>query len=71
VCDLETSRKRRPWPTVGWCVTKKNNKTLMYIFRFYIIIIIIITKVIPVTIVATGTISNSFRKYVSNTPGKN
>ena len=28
------------------------------------------TKVIPVTIGATGTISNSFRKYVSNIPGK-
>ena len=28
------------------------------------------TKVIPVIIGATGTISNSFRKYVSNIPGK-
>jgi len=28
------------------------------------------TKVIPVKIGATGTISNSFRKYVSNIPGK-
>jgi len=28
------------------------------------------TKVIPVTIGATGTISNSFRKYVNNIPGK-
>jgi len=28
------------------------------------------TKVIPVIIGATGTISNSFRKYVSNVPGK-
>jgi len=27
------------------------------------------TKVIPVIIGATGTISKSFRKYVSNTPG--
>jgi hypothetical protein len=27
------------------------------------------TSVIPVTIGATGTISKSFRKYVSNTPG--
>jgi hypothetical protein len=27
------------------------------------------TKVIPVIIGATGTISNSFRKYVSNIPG--
>jgi len=29
------------------------------------------TKVIPVTIGATGTISKSLRKYVSNIPGKN
>jgi len=28
------------------------------------------TKVIPVIIVATGTISKSFKKYVSNIPGK-
>ena len=28
------------------------------------------TKVIPVIIGATGTISKSFRKYVSNRPGK-
>ena len=28
------------------------------------------TKVIPVTIGATGTISKLFRKYVSNIPGK-
>ena len=28
------------------------------------------TKVIPVIIGATGTISNTFRKYVSNIPGK-
>ena len=27
------------------------------------------TKVIPATIGATGTISKSFRKYVSNIPG--
>ena len=27
------------------------------------------TRVIPVTIGATGTISKSFRKYISNTPG--
>jgi len=27
-------------------------------------------KMIPVTIGATGTISKSFRKYVSNIPGK-
>jgi len=29
------------------------------------------TKVIPVIKGATGTISKSFRKYVSNIPGKN
>jgi Sec-independent protein translocase protein TatA len=34
-----------------------------------IIIIIITTKVIQVIIGATGTISKSFRKYVSNIPG--
>jgi hypothetical protein len=28
------------------------------------------TNVIPVTIGATGTISKSFRKYLSNVPGK-
>ena len=28
------------------------------------------TKVIPVIIGATGSISKTFRKYVSNTPGK-
>jgi len=28
------------------------------------------TKVIPVITGATGTISESFRKYVSNVPGK-
>jgi len=28
------------------------------------------TKLIPVIIGATGTISNSFRKYASNIPGK-
>jgi len=28
------------------------------------------TKVIPVIIGATGSISKSFRKYVSNIPGK-
>ena len=28
------------------------------------------TKVIPVIIGATGTVSKSFRKYVSNIPGK-
>ena len=33
------------------------------------IIIIIIIKVITVIIGATGTISKSFRKYVSNIPG--
>ena len=28
------------------------------------------TKVIPVIVGTTGTISKSFRKYVSNVPGK-
>ena len=30
----------------------------------------VITKVMPVTTGATGSISKSFRKYVSNIPGK-
>jgi Sec-independent protein translocase protein TatA len=34
-----------------------------------IIIINVTTKVIPVIIGATGTISKTFRKYVSNIPG--
>jgi hypothetical protein len=29
------------------------------------------TRVIPVTIGASGTISKSFRKYISNIPGNN
>ena len=43
---------------------------MMMMMMIIIIIIIIITKVIPVIIGATGTISKSFRKYVSNIPGK-
>jgi len=31
--------------------------------------VIMVTKVIPVIIGANGTISKSFRKYVSNIPG--
>jgi hypothetical protein len=31
----------------------------------------LIARMIPLTIWATGTISNSLRKHVSNTPGKN
>jgi len=34
-----------------------------------IVCYIVKTKVIPVIIGATGTISKSFRKYVSNIPG--
>jgi hypothetical protein len=40
--------------------------------KFNVVIITIITiktNVIPVIIGATGTISKSFRKYVSNIPG--
>jgi Sec-independent protein translocase protein TatA len=59
---------------------KKSEKPIVSsIFRVdYIIIIIIIiiiimwnvkTRVIPVIIGATGTISKSFRKYVSNITG--
>jgi len=35
-----------------------------------VIIIIIIMIIIPVIIGVTGTISKSFRKYVSNIPGR-
>ena len=42
---------------------------MMLIVVIIIVIIIIKTKVIPVIIGATGTISKSFRKYVSNIPG--
>ena len=35
-------------------------------YKFYLLIIIIIIVIIG----ATGTISKSFRKYVSNIPGK-
>jgi len=52
------------------------NSSLKVMMMMMIIIIIIIinmwnvkTKVIPVIIGATGTISKSFRKYVSNIPG--
>jgi hypothetical protein len=41
-----------------------NNKN-----KIIIIIIIIKARVIPVIIGATGTISKSFRKYVSSIPG--
>jgi hypothetical protein len=34
-----------------------------------VVIIIIITRVIPVIIGATGTISKSFRKYANTIPG--
>ena len=41
---------------------------------FVVVVVVIIitttTKVIPVIIGAPGTISQSFRKYVSNIPGK-
>jgi Sec-independent protein translocase protein TatA len=47
--------------------------TQLQLVIIIIIIIIIImelkTRVIPVIIGATGTISKSFRKYVSNIPG--
>ena len=28
VCDLETSRMRRPWPTGGSCAKKKNSNLI-------------------------------------------
>jgi uncharacterized membrane protein len=42
---------------------------LMMMMMMMMIIIIIIIIIIPVIIGATGTISKSFRKYVSNIPG--
>jgi Sec-independent protein translocase protein TatA len=42
---------------------------MMMIIIIIIIIIIILTRVIPVIIGATGTISKSFRKYLSSIPG--
>jgi len=43
---------------------------MLQIIIITITIIIIIIKVIPVITGATGTISKSFRKYMSNIPGK-
>jgi len=34
VCDLETSRKRRPWPALGHSATRK--KTLYYAYDTYL-----------------------------------
>ena len=28
MCNLETSRLRRPWPALGWCAREKNNLCL-------------------------------------------
>jgi len=33
VCDLETSRMRRPWPALGRSATGKKNVTMIPIFR--------------------------------------
>jgi hypothetical protein len=30
VCDLESSRKRRPWPALGCCARKKKGRFLTY-----------------------------------------
>ena len=43
------------------CVLSRNNSNNNYNVK---------TKAIPVIIGATGTVSKSFRKFVSNTPGK-
>jgi hypothetical protein len=45
------------------------NVNLSEFIIIMIIIITIIIKITPVIIGATGTISKSFRKYVSNIPG--
>jgi hypothetical protein len=50
----------------GHLLTCRVNSTIIIV----IITIIIITKVTPVIIGATGTISKSFRKYLSSVPGK-
>jgi len=33
VCDLETSRMRRPWPTGGCCTNKKDKCDVSFIVR--------------------------------------
>jgi Sec-independent protein translocase protein TatA len=53
------------WPSNLWSSRPKS-----VIIIIIIIIITVKTKVIPVIIGATGTISKSFRKYVSNIPVK-
>jgi hypothetical protein len=50
----------------GNVIKKETEKILIEIQRMWNVK----TKVIPVIIGATGTISKSFRKYVSNIPGK-
>jgi len=45
-------------------IKKEAKKILKYMWN-------VKTKVIPVITGATGTISKSFRKYVSNIPGNN
>jgi len=34
VCDLETSRKRRPWPALGRSATKKNPCIIIHLLHF-------------------------------------
>jgi hypothetical protein len=54
-------------------IKKEAEEILKYVYKHLTIEIQglwnVKTKVIPVTIGATGTISKSFRKYVSNIPG--
>ena len=49
--------------------TAVKEKRMMMMMMIMIIIIIIIIIIIPVIIGANGTISRSFRKYVSDIPG--
>jgi len=49
-------------------IKKEAEKILKY--KELTIEILVTTKVIPVIIAATGTVSKSFRKYTSNIAGK-
>jgi hypothetical protein len=64
------------FPQAQYRMSFENEIEIVVVVVIIIIIIIIIMvpvapiiKVIPVIISATGTISKSFRKYVSNIPG--
>ena len=58
-----STRKKRP--VTGDDSTNHNNNNNNHNNKWTVK-----TKVIPVTVGATGTISKSFRKFLSNIPGK-